>query len=150
MAGSFCILNLHFCAFLFSHFCACCFKIPSASLEGIKNLEKPRKTLHTPKKKGNIRKKHAETAFLFRVLMSFLLVLHVLQFLLHLFCMFFAFFCFAIFLYFSSFPRGPAWKWQICKKKCEKKSEQIEKTCKKVAIPRFRKICCKSNAKKCR
>jgi hypothetical protein len=45
--------------------------------------------------------------------------------------MFFAFFCFAIFLYFSSFPRGPAWKWQICKKKCEKKVNKLKKHAKK-------------------
>ena len=148
MAGSFCILNLHFCAFLFSHFCACCFKIPSASLEGIKNLEKPRKTLHTPKKKGKYPKKTCRNSVFvssFNVFFAcFACFAIFVAFVLHVFRIF----LFCNFPVFFQLSQRSCLEMANLQKKVRKKSEQIEKPCKKVAIPRFRKICCKSNAKK--
>ena len=117
----FCFLQLWFACFFYgrfilhSEFAFLCIpffrifvhvvlKIPSASLEGIKNLEKPRKTLHKPRK--NREKSETKTCrnsvFVSSFNVFFACVASFLQFVLHLFCMFFAFF-FANFLVFFVF-----------------------------------------------
>jgi hypothetical protein len=128
MAGSFCILNLHFCAFLF----LCCFKIPSASLEGIKNLEKPRKTLHTPKKIGKYPKKTCRNSVFvssFNVFFAcFAFFAIFVAFVLHVFRIFFVlqFSCI-----FPAFPEVLLGNGKFAKKSAKKKVNKLKKHAKK-------------------